>query len=305
MLERYTLVDHFTAATAASATPSWWRMDSVVLLWILGTLTVDLQATIRERGVTTRQAWLAIEDQFLGNCEARIMYLDTQFCNFMHGDLSNDHYCRRMKTMYDDLHDIGMHIDDCTLVLNLLRRLNKKFDSLKTILQRTNSFSSFCEARNDLLLEELTLDAEATFGSTIAFTSSSGPQQRNQSSPTTFSAPRPPPSSDGDGGGGGGHGGGRGHGRGGGGGGTSTPSTGQVKGSSPWPSLYNPWTDTIRVWLGLSTGGALYRPPQLQHTLFAAPPPVQQTGAPTTPLAPPLLPRVPPHQSLFSALANT
>jgi hypothetical protein len=55
--------------------------------------------------------------------------------------------------------------------------LNKKFDSLKTVLKWTKPFLSFREARNDLLLEKLTLDAEATFGSAAAFTSSSGPQQ--------------------------------------------------------------------------------------------------------------------------------
>jgi uncharacterized membrane protein YgcG len=209
-LQRFALDDHFTVDTVPSTTPSWLRMDNVVLSWLLGSLSVDLQATVRERGGTARQVWLAIEDQFLGSHEARTLYLDTQFRNFVQGDLSVDDYCRRMKTMYDDLRDLGAHIDDRTVVL-------------KTVLKRTKSFPSFREARNDLLLEELTLDAKTTSGSASAFTTSSGPQQRHQIS-TTFGASHATPPSGGGGRGGSGRGGG-GHGRGGSSGGASSSTS--------------------------------------------------------------------------------
>ena len=47
-----------------------------------------------ERGATARATWLAIETQFLGNQETRALYLDTQFCNFVQGDLSITEYCQ-------------------------------------------------------------------------------------------------------------------------------------------------------------------------------------------------------------------
>jgi hypothetical protein len=53
-LQCFALNDHVTVDTAPSATPSWLRMDSVVLSWLLGSLSVDLQATVRERGGTAR-----------------------------------------------------------------------------------------------------------------------------------------------------------------------------------------------------------------------------------------------------------
>jgi hypothetical protein len=83
-----------------------------------------------------------------------------------------------MKTMYDNLHNLDAYIDDSTLVLNLLRGLNKKFDSLKTVLKRSKPFPSFCKAQNDLQLEELMLDAEATSGSASAFTRPPPPSVR-------------------------------------------------------------------------------------------------------------------------------
>jgi hypothetical protein len=45
-------------------------MDSLVLSWINDTLIVELQDIARERKGTDHQAWIALEDQFLGNLEA-------------------------------------------------------------------------------------------------------------------------------------------------------------------------------------------------------------------------------------------
>jgi hypothetical protein len=49
---------------------SWCLMDSVVLSWLHGTITVELQDIIRDQTDTARKAWLALEDQFLGNRDA-------------------------------------------------------------------------------------------------------------------------------------------------------------------------------------------------------------------------------------------
>jgi hypothetical protein len=58
-------------------------MDSVVLSWLLGTITVDLQGTTHARDHTAQQLWVALEEQFLGNREARALHLDTQFRLFV------------------------------------------------------------------------------------------------------------------------------------------------------------------------------------------------------------------------------
>jgi hypothetical protein len=76
-LQRFALDDHVTVDTAPSGTPSWLRMDNVILSWLLSSLSVNLQATVCEHGGTTCQVWLAIEDQFLGKNKFRTLYLDT------------------------------------------------------------------------------------------------------------------------------------------------------------------------------------------------------------------------------------
>jgi hypothetical protein len=57
----------------------WLRLDSVVLSWIFGTISLDLQNLVRTRDGTARQAWLALEGRFLGNAEARALQLDATF----------------------------------------------------------------------------------------------------------------------------------------------------------------------------------------------------------------------------------
>jgi hypothetical protein len=51
-------------------------MDSVVLSWLNDIITVEMQDIVRDQEDTARQAWLALEGQFLRNREARALHLD-------------------------------------------------------------------------------------------------------------------------------------------------------------------------------------------------------------------------------------
>ena len=73
--------------SALVRTPSWLRLDSIVLSWILGTISLDLHDLVRNTP-SARGAWLALEGQFLGNAEARALRLDASFRTFVQGDLS-------------------------------------------------------------------------------------------------------------------------------------------------------------------------------------------------------------------------
>jgi hypothetical protein len=78
-LRRFALADHVLDEPAAPLSPSWVQMDSVVISWLHGTITVELQDIMRDQSDTARKAWLALEDHFLGNREARALHLDVQF----------------------------------------------------------------------------------------------------------------------------------------------------------------------------------------------------------------------------------
>jgi hypothetical protein len=91
-LRRYALDDH---VTSDHVDPSTYRyqFNDIVLSWLLGTISNDLMEIIHEPSNMTLQAWLAIENQFLGQHETRILHLEAQFHMFMQGDLSvRDYY---------------------------------------------------------------------------------------------------------------------------------------------------------------------------------------------------------------------
>ena len=186
-------------------------MDNVVLSWLHNTVTVELQDIIRDQADTGRQAWLALEEQFLGNWDARALHLDAQFHQFSQGDLSVGVYYRQMKGPVDSLCDLGEPMADHTLVLNLLCGLSHRYGHLKTLIKRNVPFPTSRAVRNELLLKELTMAIEAPAPAPTLYSAppggqaSSGGQAPSTSSigaparsPTaTPAAPRPAANADG------------------------------------------------------------------------------------------------------------
>jgi len=136
-LGRYSLKDHVLSDDSRPTDPVWYRMDCVVVSWIFNSISTDLLDIIHEHdGVTARVAWLGVEQQFLGNRESRALLLDAEFRNLSQGDLSVDDYCRKMKGMADALADLGEPLNDRTLVLNVLRGLNERFQFMAQLITR-------------------------------------------------------------------------------------------------------------------------------------------------------------------------
>jgi hypothetical protein len=168
MLHRYALDDH-VLSDVTDPSVCWARLDSIVVTWILGTLSPELHEIVREPTETARQAWLAIEAQSLCNSESRVLQLDARFRAFKQGDLSIRDYYRQMKGMADDLRALGETVTDRHLVLNLLQGLNKKFDHMKIFIKRSQPFPSFHTVRNDHELKEIKLDHSVAQGQASAF----------------------------------------------------------------------------------------------------------------------------------------
>jgi hypothetical protein len=59
--------------------------------------------------------------------------------------------------MADDLTALGEVVTNRTLVLNVLRGLNKRFTHIGALLRRARPFPTFLQVKDDLSLEELTL----------------------------------------------------------------------------------------------------------------------------------------------------
>jgi hypothetical protein len=152
VLQRYALIEHITA-DGPSDDSGWIQMGNVVLIWINNSISSELHQVVRECGCTARHLWLAIENQFLGNCEQHTLHLDAAFRNFVQGEFSVSEYCRKFKAMADGLADLGSPVEDRILILNILRGLNQRFEHVGSIIRRYSSFLNFLKVRDDLLLE--------------------------------------------------------------------------------------------------------------------------------------------------------
>jgi hypothetical protein len=187
-LQRYALIKHITDDNPSND-PGWIRMDSVVLNWISNSISMDLHQVIQERDCTMHHLWLAIENQFLGNREQRTLQLDTAFHNFVQGDLSVSEYYRKFNTMADGLADLGSPVEDRILVLNILQRLNQRFEHVGSIIRRYSSCPNFLKVQDDLLLEEIHMDSTGPSAApTALYTNDMPPVAR----PPSSTPSRPP-----------------------------------------------------------------------------------------------------------------
>jgi hypothetical protein len=79
VLRRYALDYHVLTDTPARARDSAWRRrDCIVMSWISGTISLDLQDIVHTPDPIARVMWLSLETQFLGNAQTRALQLDTE-----------------------------------------------------------------------------------------------------------------------------------------------------------------------------------------------------------------------------------
>eukprot|EP00267_Zea_mays_P038066 XP_008676190.1 uncharacterized protein LOC103652365 [Zea mays] len=303
-LGKYALADHVLCDASFHVVPHWVRMDLHVLSWLYGSVTGDLYEIVTTRTPSARGAWIALEQQFTGNRETRVLLVDTEFRTLQQGALSVSDYCRRMKTLADSLTELGETVTDRALAMNVLCGLSDRFSSLRLLLKRQRPFPSFVEIRSELLLEELTTapTSLAAPPTVLAATTAAAPsaliaghstpphagsggssknrRRRNHSGRSGSAGPSA-----------------------GGGASASGPRPSALgTGGAAWPTMYNPWTGTLQMWPGpvqgpRATGSSRQAGPQ---TAFVATAPglwpspwSSPVGWPTTG-APEPVPQMPP-----------
>ncbi|KAK9061543.1 hypothetical protein SSX86_018725 [Deinandra increscens subsp. villosa] len=179
----YDVLDHILPSEAAGSstekTPEdqalWERLDNIVLQWIFGTITRDLLKTIMKNGRSAADAWSTLKKLFLDNQNQRAVYLQNKFANTRIDDFPDcAAYCQALKTLSDQLNDVGAKVDDHMLVLQLIAGLNEKYDGVAMLLQQSSPLPDFFSARSKLILEE-TRKKHQQPPSAAAFAASAGP----------------------------------------------------------------------------------------------------------------------------------
>jgi hypothetical protein len=185
---KFGLLQHIDGTPAPQPADSAWQMaDYCVCSWIYGSVSdgvLDLARGATEQNA--RQLWVAIETLFEANKAPRAIFLSHEFHSMTQGDSSIDDYCLRVKTTADALRDVGQPVPEATLVLNLLRGLNKQYSNTADNIASSDNLT-FASARNQLLLKELRLANETKNESAtamVAHTASSCGSSSCRSSPS-------------------------------------------------------------------------------------------------------------------------
>jgi hypothetical protein len=111
-LRHYSLSDHVLLDTTYVSVSDLDRIDSLIKSWIWGTISPDQQDITEQRGHTSREALLALENHFLGNHETCALHIDATFQSFILGDLSVNDYCRKTRGFTDSLANLGVDVID-------------------------------------------------------------------------------------------------------------------------------------------------------------------------------------------------
>nr|XP_020157687.1 uncharacterized protein LOC109743008 [Aegilops tauschii subsp. strangulata] len=311
VFREYHLIDHVDGTVDSSLVPEfhgWSTIDTTIIRWFFLTISPDLFQTVVADG----------DDAYADNTSV------------------ND-YCRRLKTLADELRDIGAKIDDDLLLITLTAGLNEDFGNVAANLSLIPN-PSFAKFVMYLRLEERRMKqvkARAIHTALAAGTTRDGPSAppaapaappppRHPALPT-YPAPQQPgllplpygsPAPPAERRGGGRRGGQQQQSQGTGPPCQQQPQQQQFQVPPPWASDYNPWTGIVHAYtMPVPRAPAPTLPvpcPPAHQAYYAAPqpyrgyPPPQLSGPYGLPAAPPppppALPPAPWDPALLTAL---
>ncbi|XP_071687036.1 uncharacterized protein [Rutidosis leptorrhynchoides] len=145
----------YTTSNSATQAAIWSRLDDVVLNWIYGTISIELLNNVFETDSTAAKTWTRIQDMFQDNKNSCALYLQRQFTNIKLDNFPNiSAYCQELKSIADQLGNVGDKVTEPRMVLQLIAGLNDNFDTIGSQLAYISPLPSFYQARSMLLLEE-------------------------------------------------------------------------------------------------------------------------------------------------------
>ncbi|GAU30653.1 hypothetical protein TSUD_224090 [Trifolium subterraneum] len=166
----FQVIDHIIPSEPA-ANPSlkttdpqlWLRLDSVVLQWIYGTISDDLLNTIIEHNSTAETAWNRLFDIFYDNKNSRALYLEQELSRtHMEQFFDASSYCQHLKSLSDQLANVGASVSEDRLVLQLISGLTDAYAAVGSQIRHATSLPKFYKARSMIILEETALQKKAT-----------------------------------------------------------------------------------------------------------------------------------------------
>ncbi|GKD70670.1 hybrid signal transduction histidine kinase M [Tanacetum coccineum] len=143
-----------TSTSAERDADDWGKLDSLVKLWIFGTISKSLLQRVLKKNTTSHDVWKQLKDVFHDNKSARAMQLDNDLRNVELGNLSITDYFHKIRRMADLLANIDSPVDEKNLVFYAINGLGEKYDQVAGIIRHRDPTPTFSQTQSMLLLEE-------------------------------------------------------------------------------------------------------------------------------------------------------
>ncbi|XP_020171885.1 uncharacterized protein [Aegilops tauschii subsp. strangulata] len=148
VFREYNLVDRVDGSVDSSdmkEDSEWTTIDATLIRWFFLTISKHLFLNVVSDGDDAHAVWVKPNGLFTDNRLQRCAFLQQEFFGCHQDDQSIDDYCRRLKTLSDELCDIGTKIDDDLLLSMLTPGLNEDVDnaSANLTLMSGPSFPKF------------------------------------------------------------------------------------------------------------------------------------------------------------------
>ncbi|XP_019434535.1 PREDICTED: uncharacterized protein LOC109341149 [Lupinus angustifolius] len=114
------------------------------------------------------EAWGRLRDIFQDNQYSRVVALEQEFSTTSMENFSNvSSYCQRLKSLADQLKNVGAPVSDSRLVLQLVGGLTPPYRGVGTLIHQSNPLPPFYKDRSMLTLEEAEMAKEAAIDSAM------------------------------------------------------------------------------------------------------------------------------------------
>ncbi|XP_023747004.1 uncharacterized protein LOC111895134 [Lactuca sativa] len=153
--------DTYDPPNQAPTNTEWLELDSMVTLWLFGSISQNLITSAHSKQANAIQIWLNIHSIFHDDQEATAIQYETELRNIQMGELNVHAYCDKVKKLADLLEGIGEKVKHRNLIPYALNGLSPKFESVANILRHRKPIPPFSEMRTTLSVEETRLASSA------------------------------------------------------------------------------------------------------------------------------------------------
>ena len=130
LFREYNLRDHVDGLVnffAGNHDANWLAIDATLIRWFFLTVSPDIFHTVVRDGDDAYTVWTKINGLFTDNKLQRIVFLQQEFFGCHQNDSTIDAFCLRLKTLSDELNDVGFKVGDELLLSALTAGLNEDF----------------------------------------------------------------------------------------------------------------------------------------------------------------------------------